>query len=318
MKKHLHDYIDDSKTHNVRGLRILLEYFYALEEFEEILEDDSKHVVSVFGSARTQPGHPEYEDARKLGKLLYDKGFSVITGGSQGIMRAANEGAVDGIVAELKKKKKYKSLEKLMASKEFAKLKRLNSLGLKISLPFEEKENVALGTVATFHYFMVRKFFFANLSSAFIACEGGWGTRDELFEVLTLVQTGKTELMPIVYVSPDPAHIQNDVKYALKTKCISPDDVHLLQIVKDYKKAAQIVEKFYKVVKKISYDSKPDIEIYTNKPLTKVQQSKVQKIIDGKYKAFFDGVEFFKTKFVLKNFKIKSYGKIRVIIDAIS
>lgn len=161
-------------------------------------------------------------------------------------------------------------------------------------------------------------FCFASLSSAFIACEGGWGTRDELFEILTLVQTGKAPLMPIIYISPDPKHLEYDLQYALKKKYISKEDLDLLQIVSDYKKAVSIIQKFYSVVKSISYENKPDVEIFIKKPLSKAQQAKVTKLVEGPYKANFPGgVAFYKSKFVLKDFNYRSYGIVRRIIDAL-
>ena len=165
---------------------------------------------------------------------------------------------------------------------------------------------------------MVRKFFFAAMSSAFIACEGGWGTRDELFEILTLVQTGKAPLMPIIYVSDDPKHLQYDVDYALKKKYISPEDRSLLQIVSDYKEAVKIVKKFYETVNRIIYDNNENIDIYVNRELTAAQKTKITKLVEEKYKQnFAGGVKFFKNKFQLRGFNYKSYGIVRTIIDAI-
>lgn len=320
MRQHLLDYINDSKSHSVRGLRILLEYFYALEVYEP-LHDRNLHVVSVFGSARSQPNQPEYKGAVKLGKALYEKGFSVVTGASQGIMEAANKGVADGLYAEFKKLKKYKNKSREEIQDLAAYRKKLDkySLGLKISLPFEAEHNPHLGTVATFHYFMVRKFFFAALSSAFIACEGGWGTRDELFEVMTLVQTGKMPLMPIIYVTSQPGHFTQDLKFAVKNKYISPEDMSLIQVVSDYKKAVKIIDDFYKVVKWISYDRKPYVDVHLVKPLTPAQKKKVQTLVDKKYKHIFvGGVEFTKTRMAFKDCVHKSYGILREVIDAVS
>jgi len=242
MKEHLLNYFDTAKTDSVRGLRILVEYFYALDAYQKATQRDS-HIVSVFGSARSKAESTEYKRAKKLGQKLYESGFGVVTGASQGIMKAANEGVHEGIYARLKKNLKSKKVEIVNTPEYKAELKKF-SLGLKISLPFEEEFNPFLGTVATFHYFMVRKFFFATLSSAFIACEGGWGTRDELFEIMTLVQTGKTPLVPIIYLSPDASHLKADVDFCLKEGYISKDDTYLFDIVTDYKKAVAIIKKF--------------------------------------------------------------------------
>lgn len=319
MKQHLLEYIAKTQTPSVRGLRILLEYFYAMDIFSPVKRSDL-HVVSVFGSARLKPGNKDYEDAKKLGRLLYDSGFAVVTGASQGIMEAANQGVVDGMVADFRKSRQFKSKtsEEIINSSEFQKKLDYYSLGLKISLPFEPDTNPHIGSVATFHYFMVRKFFFATLSSAFLACEGGWGTRDELFEMLTLVQTGKMPLMPIVYISNSPGHLQADLNYAVKKKYIAKNDLSLIDIVSDYRKAAEIVKKFYSKVKRISYYKKKHIDVFWNKPLNKAQKKKLTNLVDKKYRNVFpEGIQFHKNKFVLRHYVHKSYGVLRKLIDAI-
>lgn len=318
MKEHLLEYIDKAKSQGVRGLRILTEYFYATEIFDPIVKSGIK-IVSVFGSARRKPGTWEYEGARKLGKLLFQNGYAVVTGASAGIMQAANEGVSDGIIEILKKTRRFKSEEDIVKSAEFKKVLFNHSVGLKISLPFEPINNPFVGVYATFHYFMVRKFFFGSLSSAFIACEGGWGTRDEMFEILTLVQTGKAPLMPIIYVSPDPKHLLNDIDYCVKKEYISPDDRSLLQVVSDHRKAVDIINRFYSIVDKISYDNKPNtIDISLTKPLTAKQKKTLETLVAKKYKANFSNIIFGKNKLELTGFNYRSYGIVRNLIDAIS
>lgn len=318
MKEHLLEYIDKAKSPGVRGLRILTEYFYATEIFEPIVKSGMR-IVSVFGSARRKVGTWEYEEAKKLGELLYKSGYAVVTGASTGIMQAANEGVTRGIIAELKKAKKYRNDQEIIASAEFKKILFQHSVGLKISLPFEPVNNPYVGVYATFHYFMVRKFFFGTLSSAFIACEGGWGTRDELYEMMTLVQTGKAPLMPIIYVSPDPAHLLNDIDYCIKKGYINPEDRALIQVVSDYKKAVAIINRFYGVIKSITYDNQPNtIDIDLAKPLTDAQRHRVEKLITTKYKANFSDVVFNTRKIELSGFNYRSYGILRSLIDAIS
>lgn len=315
MKQHLLEYIDKATSSSVRGLRILVEYFYALEIFEPIVKSKIK-IVSVFGSARRQPGTEEYEDAKKLGALLYKDGYAVVTGASMGIMQAANEGVAQGIIAEIRKKTRKKLTDKqIIASAEFKKKIYNYSVGLKISLPFEPVNNPFVGVYATFHYFMVRKFFFGSLSSAFIACEGGWGTRDELFEILTLVQTGKAPLMPIIYVSPDPKHLTDDIKYCVKKGYISEEDLDLINVVSDYKVAVKLINKFYSVVDKISYDKPYTIEIFTCRDLKAAEKKKITNQVEKKYKNVFeDGVSFTKRKIVLKGYRHKSYGIVKKLI----
>lgn len=319
MKQHLLDYIDNAKSHSVRGLRILTEYFYAYEIFDPII-DSGIRIVSVFGSARRKPGTLEYEDAKKLGKLLYNNGYAVVTGASTGIMEATNSGVAHGIIDDLKKLPKFKNktTTKIIASKDFQKKLDNYSVGLKITLPFEPVNNTWVGVYATFHYFMIRKFFFGSLSSAFIACEGGWGTRDELFEILTLVQTGKAPLMPIIYISPDPKHLLDDLKYAVKKEYISEKDLSLIQVVKDYREAVKIINRFYSVIDRIGYENKRNtIHVYLAKELNATQKQKLKKMIAGPYKGNFSNIVFKKKKFELKDFNYRSYGILRNLIDAI-
>lgn len=129
--------------------------------------------VSVFGSARTREGDAHYELARDVGRCLGRHGLSVITGGGPGCMEAANRGAQEAHAL---------------------------SVGLNIELPFEQKPNPYLGLSLEFHYFFTRKLIFVRYSSAFVAVPGGFGTLDELFEALVLVQTHKIDPFPVVLV----------------------------------------------------------------------------------------------------------------------
>jgi uncharacterized protein (TIGR00730 family) len=129
--------------------------------------------VSVFGSARVPEGSPHYELARRVGYCLGKHGFSVITGGGPGCMEAANRGAKEA---------------------------RALSIGLNIELPFEQKPNPYLGISLDFHYFFTRKLIFVRYSSAFVVTPGGYGTLDELFEALVLVQTEKIKRFPVILV----------------------------------------------------------------------------------------------------------------------
>jgi hypothetical protein len=319
MREHLKDYIENSKTPSVRGLRILLEYFYALEVFQPIIGTKLK-VVSVFGSARTKSKAHDYILAKKLGAKLYENGYAVLTGASQGIMQAANEGVSEGIIGKLKKSKSFKnkSNEEILKSKNYINELNKFSAGLKITLPFEPENNPFVGVAATFHYFMVRKFFFGSLSSAYIACEGGWGTRDELYEMLTLVQTGKTTLMPIIYITRDKDHIMADFNYTLENGYISPHDMKLIDVVSDYKQAIKIINDFYKVVDKIEYAKNGRIKISLACTLTAKLMNDLEKLIEKKYHQIFQQISFNKKKILLKTFSHNSYGYLREFIDFIS
>ena len=120
--------------------------------------------VSFFGSARTPPGDPDYELARETARLVGESGLSIITGGGPGIMEAANRGAKDAGA---------------------------QSIGLNIELPFEQGGNPYCDIALEFHYFFARKIMFVRYASGFVVFPGGFGTMDELFESLTLIQTGK-------------------------------------------------------------------------------------------------------------------------------
>jgi uncharacterized protein (TIGR00730 family) len=132
--------------------------------------------ISIFGSARTEPLNPYYKNASKLAYLCTQNGYGVISGGGPGIMEAANLGAHE--------------------SDEV-------SVGLKIQLPFEAKENEYIDELVDCRYFFTRKVFFLKYSQAFVAYPGGFGTLDELFETLTLIQTGHMRKVPVVLVGKD-------------------------------------------------------------------------------------------------------------------
>lgn len=148
------------------AVRIFLEF---LRGFEFLKID--RPCVTIFGSARFTEGHPAYERARELGQALGREGFAVMTGGGPGIMEAANRGC-----------------------KEVGGL----SLGANIHLPHEQRPNAYLDRVMTFEHFFVRKVMMVKYSCAFVIMPGGFGTLDELFEALTLMQTKKIEGFPLV------------------------------------------------------------------------------------------------------------------------
>jgi uncharacterized protein (TIGR00730 family) len=132
--------------------------------------------VSIFGSARVRPGDAAYAAAERTAQLLVEAGFGVITGGGPGIMEAANKGATE-------------------AGGE--------SVGCNIELPFEQGMNAFVKTAVNFHYFFVRKTMFVKYAEAFIIFPGGFGTLDELFEALTLIQTGKVRNFPVIMIGTD-------------------------------------------------------------------------------------------------------------------
>ena len=150
------------------AVRIFLEF---LRGFEEMSID--RPCVTVFGSARFGPGHGAYEVARQIGRGLAEAGYAVMTGGGPGIMEAANRGAREGGGL---------------------------SIGCNIRLPREQKPNRYLDHFVEFEHFFVRKLMLVKYSCAFVVLPGGFGTLDEAFEVLTLIQTGKLDSFPVVAV----------------------------------------------------------------------------------------------------------------------
>jgi uncharacterized protein (TIGR00730 family) len=152
-----------------RMFEIIAEFVTATERLQAI-----QPAVAVFGSARMTPNHPYYKVAEDIARRLSEAGFSVISGGGPGIMEAVNKGAFEGASP---------------------------SVGLNISLPMEQDNNTYQDVSHTFQHFFARKVMFVKLSCAFIMMPGGYGTMDELMEVLTLVQTGKIRRVPIILVN---------------------------------------------------------------------------------------------------------------------
>ncbi len=184
-----------------RALQMMSEFVYATEKLRPV-----KPAVSIFGSARIQPGHRWYERTVELARLLSDAGFSVISGGGPGIMQAANQGAFAG--------------ESL-------------SIGLNIQLPHEQHGNAWQDMGISFKYFFNRKLAFIRSSMALVCMPGGFGTLDELCEALTLVQTGKTRRIPIILC--DGAFWGGLLEWMRRelegNRLISPGDVDLMQVI---------------------------------------------------------------------------------------
>lgn len=210
------DFLAGKQGHyeNVEGaVRIFLEFLRGFE-FLQI----SQPCVTVFGSARFKEGHPYYEQARELGGALARAGFSVMTGGGPGIMEAANRGCQEagGL-----------------------------SIGANIRLPHEQQPNPYVDRYMKFEHFFVRKVMMVKYSCAFVVCPGGFGTMDEIFETLTLIQTQKIEDFPVVtfgteYWTPLLDFFQATM---LEQGMISAKDIDLLYVTDSVDKAVKhIVE----------------------------------------------------------------------------
>ena len=202
---------DFTRTDPWRVMRIMGEF---IEGFD-VLADVHKG-VTIFGSARTGPDDPQYQAAQETARLLSDAGFAIITGAGPGIMEAANKGARQGSG---------------------------RSIGCNIELPFEQGANPFVDTLINFRYFFVRKTMFIKYSNAFIIFPGGFGTLDELFEALTLIQTGKINQFPVIlfgthYWAGLVRWIQSRV---LGERKVSTGDMDLMLMTDDPREAAEAV-----------------------------------------------------------------------------
>lgn len=203
-----------------RMFRIMSEFVEGFEALRGI-----RPAVTIFGSARTQEKTEDYQMARLIAYGLSKKGFSIITGGGPGIMEAANMGAHEAGG---------------------------RSVGLNIELPFEQKPNPYMNLPVNFHYFFIRKVMFLRYAAAVVVLPGGFGTMDELFETLTLVQTHKIDPFPIILVGKKfwggcVDWIQNTILG--EKKYIDKDDVNLFHLVDKPAEAVQIITKYYKYKK---------------------------------------------------------------------
>ena len=183
--------------------------------------------VSVFGSARTTPEHPNYELARQVGSKLVEAGYAVITGGGPGVMEAANRGASEA--------------ESTLSDQDPP--PRNKSIGLGIELPFEQVLNDWVDVGINFRYFFARKTMFVKYARGFIVLPGGFGTMDEMFEALTLVQTRKVTTFPVVLVGTEYwSGLIDWMRGALAHEgLISPHDLDLLEVTDSPEEAVQII-----------------------------------------------------------------------------
>jgi uncharacterized protein (TIGR00730 family) len=213
------------KTWNEQMTKDSWEVFKIMSEFVAGFETLSRigPCVTIFGSARTPQNNNFYKIAEEIAYLLTKKGFGVVTGGGPGIMEAANKGA------------------------HFARGK---SVGLNIDLPFEQLPNpfIDQDKFINFNYFFVRKVMFMKYAQGYIVLPGGFGTLDEMFEAITLIQTHKQVRFPIVLVSKDywQGLIDWITKVMLSEKNISNEDMDIFTIVDKPEEAVAVVDEFYK------------------------------------------------------------------------
>lgn len=283
----------------------------ALSEIRDALEcfgpySDSRK-VTVFGSARTDPSSEEYDLAHRFSALMAENDFMVITGAGPGIMQASNEGAG-----------------------------RSRSFGVNIKLPFEQAANPVIDgdpKLADFKYFFTRKLFFLKESSAVAMFPGGFGTHDECFETLTLVQTGKSQLVPIVFLDvPKGTYWKTWHQYVqehlLRKGLISPDDLALYKVTDDINDAIDEIVGFYRVYHS-SRAIRGKLVVRLTHPVAEsvltTLSTEFADILNGKaitsrepYEEESDEPELADLPRLLLHFDMRQYGRLRILIDRLN
>ena len=196
-----------------RVFKIIGEFVEAVEALHQI-----GPAVSIFGSARTEPNDPTYKEAEELARLFAKEKFAVLTGGGGGIMEAANKGAAEAGGT---------------------------SVGLNINLPFEQHPNPYANVRLDFNYFFIRKVMFVKYANAYIIMPGGFGTLDEFFESMTLIQTHRIKPLPVIMVGSDfwSGLIEWIKSRLLKDKRISASDLDIFQTMDDPHEIVKMVKK---------------------------------------------------------------------------
>lgn len=207
---------DFTKGETWRIFRIMAEFVEGFEVLSRVTP-----AVSIFGSARTTPRDNYYKIAEKIAFILAKAGYNIITGGGSGIMEAANKGARRG---------------------------KGKSIGLNIQIPQEQKPNSYIDLLLEFRYFFSRKVMFVKYAKAFVILPGGFGTLDEVFESLTLIQTGRIQSFPVVLVGK--SYWQGLTGWLTETvlqkKRISKTDLEIFKVVDRPEEVLGIIENFYK------------------------------------------------------------------------
>jgi uncharacterized protein (TIGR00730 family) len=267
----------------------------------------NKRKVSIFGSARTKPDTTEYRQAVDFGKKIVQAGFMVITGAGPGIMQAGHEGA----------------------SPE-------NSFGVNIRLPWEQSANPVIAEdkkLITFKYFFTRKLIFIRHSDAIVLFPGGFGTLDEGYEAITLMQTGKSQLMPLVLVEkPGGTYWKTwDIQVReelLRNKLISPDDLSLYRITDSTEEAVRIIKRFYRNYHSTRFVRDLFVIRLKNAPsasaLAAMNEDFADIIMDGAIQTIpptpeeIEGKDHLDLDRIAFNFNRRDYGRLRQLIDVLN
>ena len=213
--------------------------FTIMAEFVESTErlSELRPAVSIFGSARTKPDHPDYLRCMDIARRLSDEGFAVISGGGPGIMEAANKGAFDGKSA---------------------------SVGLNIELPNEQKTNPWQNISLNFRHFFSRKVAFVRYADAYVVMPGGFGTMDELSEVLTLIQTGRSRRIPVILVGTTfwRGLLQWFRDQLVGEGMIDAEDLDLIQLIDEPANVVDAIFSFYEAREIVLTDQDPHSNPY--------------------------------------------------------
>jgi uncharacterized protein (TIGR00730 family) len=284
--------------------RTIRELRYAFKVFAPYRK---QRKVTVFGSARTPPSEPAYQEAVKLGKGFADAGWLVVTGAASGIMEAGHQGAG-----------------------------REHSMGLNIMLPFEQSANpVILGDPKLVHmkYFFTRKLMFVKECDAVVCLPGGFGTLDEAMEVITLLQTGKRDMVPVVLLDAPGGSYWRALddfvhKHLLGGRMISPEDLHLYKLCDNYQTAIDEVLGFFRVYHSMRF-VKQQLVIRLNEPLAPelldaINENFRELLSSGQFvqqaalPLEHDDVELLTKPRLVFHFNRRAFGRLRLLIDVIN
>jgi uncharacterized protein (TIGR00730 family) len=284
--------------------RAIRELRYAFKVFAPYRR---RRKVTVFGSARTLPDEPAYQEAVKLGKAFAEHNWLVVTGAASGIMEAGHIGAG-----------------------------RDHAMGLNIMLPFEQSANAVIAgdhKLVHMKYFFTRKLMFVKECDALVCLPGGFGTLDEAMEVITLLQTGKRDMVPVVLLDPPGGtywQVLTDfiTSQLLKNKLISPEDLSLFKLTDDYQEAVQEVLRFFRVYHSMRY-VKQKLVFRLNEPLHQLKLDQINAefgdlVSEGTYEqgealpGEKDEPDLAHLPRLYFTFSRRSFGRLRQLIDTIN